>query len=205
MAHWLNLGQNLKVNAKRYPDTVALKDSKRAFTYPEVNKRVNKLAHSLLSLGLAKGDKVAVLLENCIEMVEVYLATAKTGLVIVPINFRLVGPEVEYIVDNSDARAMIVHDEFTPCVDGIRQNLADIRPENYIVVGEAREMLSSIRAAPLLKGVRGEKGVDEDGIAEIILRLSQLVTDLPTIQELDLNPIVAYEDRVVVVDARIGI
>jgi acetyltransferase len=70
---------------------------------------------------------------------------------------------------------------------------------------EAREMMSSIKAAPLLKGVRGEKGVDEEGIAEIIQRLSQLVTDLPTIQELDLNPIVAYEDRVYVVDARIGI
>jgi acyl-CoA synthetase (NDP forming) len=70
---------------------------------------------------------------------------------------------------------------------------------------EARDMLSSIRAAPLLKGVRGEKGVDEDGIVEIIQRLSQLVTDLPTIKELDLNPIVAYEDRVSVVDARIGI
>jgi acyl-CoA synthetase (AMP-forming)/AMP-acid ligase II len=139
MAHWLNLGQNLKVNAKRYPDTVALKDSRRAFTYPETNKRVNRLAHSLLSLGLGKGAKVAVLLENCIEIVEVYLATAKAGLVIVPINFRLIGPEVEYIVENSDARAMVVHDEFTPCVDGIRQNLADIRPENYIVVGEARE------------------------------------------------------------------
>jgi acyl-CoA synthetase (AMP-forming)/AMP-acid ligase II len=138
MAHWLNLGQNLKVNAKRYPDTVALKDSKRAFTYPEANKRVNKLAHSLLSLGLKKGDKVAVLLENCIEIVEVYLATAKTGLVIVPINFRLVGPEVKYIVDNSDARAMVVYDEFTPCVDGIRQNLAGIKAENYIIVGEER-------------------------------------------------------------------
>jgi acetyltransferase len=70
---------------------------------------------------------------------------------------------------------------------------------------EAREMLCSIRAAPLLKGVRGAKGVDEEGITEIIQRLSQLVTDLPKIQELDLNPIVAYEDRVFVVDARIGI
>ncbi len=139
MAHWLNLGQNLKVNAKRYPDTVALKDSRRAFTYPEVNRRVNRLAHSLLSLGLQKGDKVAVLLENSIEIVEVYLATAKTGLVIVPINFRLVGPEVEYIVNNSDAQAMVVHDEFTPCVDGIRQDLPDIKPEHYIVVGEERD------------------------------------------------------------------
>jgi acyl-CoA synthetase (AMP-forming)/AMP-acid ligase II len=139
VAHWLNLGQNLRVNAKRYPDTVALKDSKRAFTYPETNKRVNRLAHSLLSLGLGKGAKVAVLLESSIEIVEVYLATAKAGLVTVPINFRLVGPEVEYIVNNSDAEAIVVHDEFTPCVDGIRPNLAAIKPENYIVVGEERD------------------------------------------------------------------
>jgi acyl-CoA synthetase (NDP forming) len=74
-----------------------------------------------------------------------------------------------------------------------------------VTTAEAREMLSSIRAAPLLKGMRGEKGVDEGGIAEIIQRLSQLVTDLPTIQELDLNPIVAFEDRAFVVDVRIGI
>jgi acyl-CoA synthetase (AMP-forming)/AMP-acid ligase II len=103
MAHWMNLGQMLKVNAKRFPNTISLKDSERAFTYPQTNKRVNKLAHSLLSLGLNKGDKVAVLLENSIEIAEVYLATAKAGLVIVPINFRLAGPEVEYIVNNSDA------------------------------------------------------------------------------------------------------
>ena len=139
MAHWLNLGQNLRVNAKKFPNTVALKDRKRALTYPEANRRVNRLAHSLLSLGLSKGDKVAVLLENSIEIVEVYLATAKTGLVIVPINFRLIGPEVAYIVNNSDARAIVVHDEFTPCVDGIRRNLAGIKAENYIVVGEERE------------------------------------------------------------------
>jgi acyl-CoA synthetase (AMP-forming)/AMP-acid ligase II len=139
MAYWLNLGQILPVNAKKFPDTVALKDARRSFTYPQTNRRVNKLAHSLLSLGLGKGDKVAVLLENSIEIVEVYLATAKTGLVIVPISFRLVGPEVEYIVNNSDARAIVVHDEFTPCVDGIRQDLAGIKADNYIVVGEERD------------------------------------------------------------------
>jgi acyl-CoA synthetase (NDP forming) len=70
---------------------------------------------------------------------------------------------------------------------------------------EVREMLSSIQAAPLLKGVRGEKGVDEAGVIEIIKRLSQLVTELPMIQEMDLNPIIAYEDQVFVVDARISV
>ncbi len=70
---------------------------------------------------------------------------------------------------------------------------------------EAREMLASIKAAPVLKGVRGEKGVDEEGLVEIIQRLSQLVTDLPMVREVDLNPIIAYEDGVFVVDARMSI
>jgi acyl-CoA synthetase (AMP-forming)/AMP-acid ligase II len=135
MAGWLNLGQNLKVNAKKFPNTVALKDRERSYTYPQANQRVNKLAHSLLSLGLSKGDKVAVLLENSIEIVEVFLATAKTGIIIVPINFRLVGSEVAYIVENSDANALIVHDEFTATVDPIRANLKNIAADKYIVVG----------------------------------------------------------------------
>jgi len=139
MAEWMNLGQNLKVNAKKFPNTVMLKDSQRSFTYPQVNKRVNQLAHSLLSLGLSKGDKVAVLLENSIEIVEVFLATAKTGIIIVPINFRLVSSEVEFIVDNSDAKAFIVHDEFTSTVDPIKANLKNITPDNYIAVGRAAE------------------------------------------------------------------
>ncbi|MGD1995223.1 MAG: AMP-binding protein [Anaerolineae bacterium] len=152
MAHWMNLGQALKVNAKKFPNTTALRDSARSFTYPELNSRVNRLAHRLLSLGLSKGDKVAVLLENSIEIVEVYLATAKTGLVIVPINFRLVGSEVEYIVGNSDAEVLIVHDEFAPAVDAIRSKLTNIGPDNYIVVGEETEGYRAyeefIRGAP---------------------------------------------------------
>ena len=139
MACWMNLGQNLKVNAKKFPDTIALKDASRSFTYPELNRRVNRLAHSLLSLGLVKGDKVAVLLENSIEIVEVFLATAKTGLIIVPINFRLVSREVEYIVNNSDARAMIVHDQFTATVDPIKTSLKNISPDHYLVVGEKKD------------------------------------------------------------------
>jgi len=146
MAGWMNLGQNLKVNAKKFPNTVMLKDSQRSFTYPQVNKRVNQLAHSLLSLGLSKGDKVAVLLENSIEIVEVFLATAKTGIIVVPINFRLVSAEVEYIAENSDAKAFIVHDEFTSTVDPIKANLKNIAADNYISVGQ---------------GVEGYRGYDE--------------------------------------------
>ncbi|MEW6258693.1 MAG: AMP-binding protein [Thermodesulfobacteriota bacterium] len=136
MAHWMNLGQNLKVNAKKFPQTTALKDSSRSFTYPEVNRRVNRLANGLTTMGLRKGDRIAVFLENSIEIIECYLATAKTGIVIVPINFRLVGKETAYILENSEASAIVVHDEFTPIIDGIRSSLHRIDPSRFIVVGK---------------------------------------------------------------------
>ena len=74
-----------------------------------------------------------------------------------------------------------------------------------VTSGEARQMLASIKGAPLLEGARGKKGVDQDKLVEIIQRLSQLLIDLPAIREMDLNPLMAFEDRVFVVDARISI
>jgi acetyltransferase len=70
---------------------------------------------------------------------------------------------------------------------------------------EAQDMIVSIKAASLLDGVRGQEGIDKEGIVEVILRLSQLVTEQPVIQEIDLNPIVAYHDRIYAVDARISV
>ena len=136
MACWLNLAHMIKINAKKFPNTIALEDKKRSFTYPELNKRVNKLSHSLVSLGLKKGDKIAVLLENSIEIVEAYLAAAKTGMIIVPVHFRFVGREIKNIIDNSDAKAFVVHDEFAETVDSIKSKLNNITPDRYIVVGE---------------------------------------------------------------------
>ena len=87
-------------------------------------------------------------------------------------------------------------------VEVLKDVVFDITP---VSASEAREMISSIKMAPLLEGVRGEKGVDQKALVEIIQRLSQLVTDLDDIEEMDLNPVIAYEDGVFVVDARISI
>jgi acetyltransferase len=70
---------------------------------------------------------------------------------------------------------------------------------------EAGEMLSSIKASPLIDGIRGKKGVNKANVIDIIQRISQLVTDFSIIQEMDLNPIIAFEDSKFVVDARIKI
>ena len=70
---------------------------------------------------------------------------------------------------------------------------------------EARDMLESVKSYPLLKGFRGAVAVDQQRIIEIIQRVSQLVTDFPLVRELDLNPILAFENETVAVDARIVI
>ncbi|MFH1153178.1 MAG: class I adenylate-forming enzyme family protein [Pseudomonadota bacterium] len=138
MAKWLNLGQNLKVNAKKFPDKIAFCDVNRQVSYQALNQRVNRLADSLTRMGLSKGDRVAVFMENSIEMAEVFLAVAKTGMVIVPVNFRLVASDVEYIASNAGAKAMIVDDEFTPVIDTIRDTLTGIDPGRYIVLGKEK-------------------------------------------------------------------
>jgi acetyltransferase len=74
-----------------------------------------------------------------------------------------------------------------------------------LTLNEADELLSSIKSSRLLSDYRGEKGVCRVGLVEMIQRVSQLVTDLPMIQEMDLNPIFAYENDLWVVDARIRI
>jgi acetyltransferase len=70
---------------------------------------------------------------------------------------------------------------------------------------EAEEMLSAIKTSALLDGLRGQKGVDKKAVVGIIQRVSQLLTDHPEIQEMDLNPVMAFEDGVFAVDGRIRI
>jgi acetyltransferase len=88
---------------------------------------------------------------------------------------------------------------FVEVLEDVVFNLTPVTPP------EAAEMLGSIKGAPLLDGVRGQLGVDKAAIVDIICRLSQLLEDLPAIKEMDLNPVMAFEDRLVAVDARISL
>ena len=123
MADWLNLGQIFAVNARKYPDRVAFMDATRSFTFPESNRRINRLANALTGLGIGRGDTVSCLLENCIEICELYVAAAKIGAVVSPINFRLTPGEVQHIAGDAGARAFLVHDRFAGVAEVIRGGL----------------------------------------------------------------------------------
>ena len=134
----LNVGQIVAAHARLQPDKIGARDSKRALTFAQWNERSNCLANALLGLGLVKGDRVAVLAYNCIEWLEIYVALAKAGLVAVPINFRLTAPEIEYIVANAEARAMIVQDALLESIEPARPNLSLIARDAWVHFGGPR-------------------------------------------------------------------
>jgi len=129
-----HVGDILRFNARILPDKIGARDLERAMTFRQWNARSCRLANALLGLGLAKDDRVAVLAYNCVEWLEIYAATAKAGLVAVPINFRLVAEEIRYIVENCEAAAFIVQDDLLAPVEQVRPDLA-VPPCNFIHFG----------------------------------------------------------------------
>ena len=136
MGPLLSMGDVLRAHARVYPDRVGARDLSRSMTFRQWNARSCRLANALLGLGLQKGDRVGVLAYNCVEWMEIYAASAKAGVVAVPINFRLVGREIRYIMENCEARALIVEDDLIGPIEEIRADLS-VEPGRFIHFGGA--------------------------------------------------------------------
>ncbi|MBX3607205.1 MAG: AMP-binding protein [Piscinibacter sp.] len=134
MNHLLTLADAVATHARLTPDKPAVRDSRRSLSYAQWHTRAQRLANGLLGLGLAKGDRVALLAYNCAEWMEIYAGLAAAGLVAVPINFRLTPPEIAYIVQHSEARAVIAQDELADRIDPVRSELPVPR-DAYVAFG----------------------------------------------------------------------
>ena len=125
MNHLPTLADAIATHARLQPHKLGTRDSRRGLTFAQWHERSDGLAAGLLKLGLVKGDRVAVVAYNCIEWMEMYVAMARAGLVLVPINFRLSGPEMAYILQDAEVAAVIAGPEFVSTLDGLRHELAD--------------------------------------------------------------------------------
>ncbi len=130
----MNLGDIIRLNAMKLPDKTALVFRNTRLSYSELNERVNRVANGLLSIGVEKGDRVAVLADNCSEYVETYFATAKGGMLIVPLNTTLDIAGLAYIMNNSGANTLIFGQEYSDIVNALRAKLETMR--HYIVIGK---------------------------------------------------------------------
>lgn len=113
-----NIGLLLAKRASINPELEAVVDvaTERRFTFAEANARCNRTAHVLRDLGVGKGDRVGLLLMNSMEFVESFLAIAKAGAICVPLNWRLVPDELEFILNDSGTSLLIFGDEFVDAV-----------------------------------------------------------------------------------------
>ena len=106
-----------------YPDKVAVVDGDLRLTYHELSERVDRLSNALLDLGIERGDRVCILSPNSHFFLESFYATAQVGIILVPLNYRLVAADHEYILNHAGVSAVLVDWEYTPIIDEIRTQL----------------------------------------------------------------------------------
>lgn len=115
----MNIGEWISKRAILRPEKPFLTDKEKVYNNRQFNDRVNQTANTLLNLGVMKGDRVALLMSNCSEFLEIFFACAKTGAIMVPLNFRLAVPELLYIISDSGPRILIYSAEFAAKIKDI--------------------------------------------------------------------------------------
>jgi acyl-CoA synthetase (AMP-forming)/AMP-acid ligase II len=123
----MNVGKFLTKSARTFPDKAALVHGRKKLSYAQFNARANRLANALYGLGMKQGDNVALLQYNCPEMLESMFACFKAGLGAVPINWRLHPKEFAFIIDHSEAKGVIVSEEFNESILEIRDQIPEAR------------------------------------------------------------------------------
>jgi long-chain acyl-CoA synthetase len=129
----MDIGKLVWRNAQYRPDCLAVVFQERRLNWREFNQRVNRVANAFLSLGVTKGAKVATILPNSLELLEVYWATAKIGAVVVPLSPLLRGKGLTTLLNDSDTALVVTHKAFVEMLDEIKPDLPAIAPGHYLL------------------------------------------------------------------------
>ncbi|WP_436529362.1 class I adenylate-forming enzyme family protein [Actinoplanes sp. HUAS TT8] len=124
----LTIAGGIREFGRATPGVVAVRDGDRDITYAALDERSSRVACGLLAMGLRPGERVALLCGNRLEYPEVAAGVAKAGLVLVPVNPRLAGPEVRFILEHAGARALLVDEALDGAVHDVRINKVLIGP-----------------------------------------------------------------------------
>ncbi len=125
-------------HTRYYPDKLAVVFEDHRLTFREFNARVNRLANALLGMGIGKGDKVATILSNSLEVLEIYQAVAKTGIVVVPLSPLLRGEGLSNLINDSDSVAVLSQADMAPHLDEVRDKLTLVAGNRFILTDGAR-------------------------------------------------------------------
>ncbi len=124
------VGDIIRNNATQYPNKIGLIWEGNRFTWWQTDERVNRLTHGLFRLGLSKGDGVGIMLRNCHQWVETGLAVAKGGFRMVPANLMLKERELIFILNDSDAKVLVVDAQMA---DMVARMVAELPQVEHVI------------------------------------------------------------------------
>ncbi len=138
----MNIGEWSTKRAHLHPDRLLLKQEDLSCTNKQFDMLVNRAAHTLLQLHIAKGDRVAVLMVNGSAFLEIFFACAKIGAVLVPLNYQLATPELRSVIVNCNPKILIYSTAFIATVDQLKTGDTSLscilsHPEGTIAAADA--------------------------------------------------------------------
>jgi len=145
----MNIRELLQKQAEKYPDKIFLYFEEQEITYQNFNLTINRVANAFQKMGIDKGDMVAIMLPNSPEFLYTWMGLNKIGAVEVPINTGFKETEVQYILQHSEASAIVIHQDYYPILSRIkREELPDLK--NIIFYGDEDPPSGSIPFSALL-------------------------------------------------------
>jgi crotonobetaine/carnitine-CoA ligase len=159
------IGKSLEDAVSRNPEKGFLVFKDQEVTYEKLLESVHRIANGLLSLGVKKGDKLAILLPNCLEFPYSWLAANCIGAVMVPVNARFVDDEIKYVLQHSEARALVTSQNHLETIERIRGDLP--RLDTIIDVDDGQAAGTVAFSALLDSPVRlpaTDIGADDDAV-----------------------------------------
>jgi long-chain acyl-CoA synthetase len=130
----LGLAQTLEEISRRYKKREAIRFENRIYTYQELNEEASRVAGGLVSLGLGKGDRIALMLPNIPEFVFSFFGIQKIGAIVVPFNTMYKGREISFILQDSGAKAIICLSNFSNLIQEIQSECPQL--EHVIITGQ---------------------------------------------------------------------
>lgn len=135
------VGDILPMASRKYGNQISVVDHEKRYTFHETCKRMLSLANSLRELGIQIGDRIAIMQTNSYQYMETVLAIAYIGAVYVPINYRLKGSEIEYLLKDSESSYIFIGHRYVPFIESIKNNLKHLH-QIICFEGSIPEMLS---------------------------------------------------------------
>lgn len=158
----MNLAQMVDLNARKYSGKVSLRYNGNGVTFSELKDRSERAAGLLQGWGINKGDRIAIMSQNTPDFVTAFFGATKAGAVVVPVNHKLMAPEVEYILEHSESKILFFDGSLLPVISKLSSGIRKVAMDSAVEGCET--LVDLLFNAPAFKPV----DIQDDDYAEIL-------------------------------------